>query len=118
MTGTTDITLEQCADCGAVWSLPRAFCPHCGSQAVRQIAASGRGRLFSSTLVHRAPTEDFKRLVPYWIALIELEEGPRLMAHLTGDAAIGDAVIGAIETVGERPMPVFRRAGNPKGAKP
>lgn len=118
MTGTAAITLEQCPACDAVWSLPRGFCPRCGAQVVRQIAASGRGRLFSATLVHRAPTEAFKRLVPYRIALIELEEGPRLMAHLADDTAIGEAVVGAIETVGERPTPVFRRAGNLKETPP
>lgn len=105
------IALEHCPACDRTRALPRGFCPGCGGD-VEIRAASGRGRVWSSTEVTRAPDEAFRALVPYTIALIDLEEGCRLMAHLDpgpgGPPAIGDAVTGAIETRAGRPLPVFR----------
>lgn len=102
------IMLESCGACGATWVLPRDLCPRCGADEIARRQASGRGAVFSVTEVTRAPDEAWRALVPYRIALIDLEEGPRLMAHLDGDAAIGDRVRGALEARADRPVPVFR----------
>jgi uncharacterized OB-fold protein len=102
------IELQGCGACGEVWYLPREHCPHCGAAEITPRAASGRGVVFSVTEVRRAPDEVWRALAPYRIALVDLEEGPRVMAHLDGGAGIGARVRGAVETRAERPVPVFR----------
>jgi hypothetical protein len=67
--------------------------------------------------VHRAPDEAFAAIAPYGIALVDLDEGPRIMAHLRCEAAIGTRVSGRIETMAGRPLPVFAPAGNLKEEK-
>jgi uncharacterized OB-fold protein len=102
------LILESCPDCGHVWRLARGLCPRCGSRKIETREAAGGGRVYSVTTVTRAPDETFRALVPYRIALVDLDEGPRVMAHLDGEAGIGDRVRGAIETRAEREIPVFR----------
>ncbi|MGM0585644.1 MAG: Zn-ribbon domain-containing OB-fold protein [Pseudomonadota bacterium] len=102
------IVIESCGGCGKVWYLPRDLCPHCGADRIERCEASGRGVVFSVTEVRRAPDEVWRALTPYRIALVDLEEGPRVMAHLDGEAGIGARVRGAVETRAERPVPVFR----------
>lgn len=101
------IILEACRACNHRWVLGRRQCPRCGSDEVERAPASGRGRLYAATTVHRAPDEAFAAIAPYRIALVDLDEGPRLMAHLRGEAAIGARLRGWIETVAGRPIPVF-----------
>lgn len=112
---SSGIMIEQCRACEKRWALPRRRCPHCGATGIDRIEAAGGGRVFSATLVHRAPDDRFAALTPYRIALIDLDEGPRLMAHLRGDAPIGARVAGRIEPVAGRPLPVFVPAGDPGG---
>lgn len=102
------IMIGECGSCARRWGLPRSLCPHCASADLRSIAASGRGRLYSVTLVHRAPSEMFKPLLPYRIGLVDLEEGPRLMVHLENDGPIGACVCGRMEDVAGERVPVFQ----------
>ena len=74
----------------------------------------GGGRVHSHSIVHRAPSPAFRERVPYVVALVDLEEGPRMMANIVGDdaleVAIGDAVEVLFEERGEgRKLPQFRR---------
>lgn len=101
------IALERCRRCGHVWVLGRQRCPRCGAQEIERYRAAGRGRVHATTLVHRAPDETFASIAPYRIGLVDLDEGPRLMAHLRGEVAIGSRVAGRIETVAGRDIPVF-----------
>lgn len=101
------ITFLACENCGHRWVLGRRACPRCGSGRIARCPASGRGRLYSATIVHRAPDEAFAAIAPYRIALVDLDEGPRLMAHLDGEAAIGTRLRGRAETVAGREIPVF-----------
>jgi uncharacterized OB-fold protein len=108
------LELQRCAACGRLWFFPRPACVACGSTDYAWIRASGRGRLHSFSIVRRAPTPAFAARVPYVVALIDLEEGPRMMANVVGDAAlevaIGDAVEVLFEDRGEgRRLPQFRR---------
>lgn len=78
-----ELRLQRCRGCAQAYFYPRNVCPHCLSADVEWFTASGRGRLHSFTVVHRGlkypplPT-------PYVLALIELDEGPRLMSNLVG----------------------------------
>lgn len=108
------LELQRCAACGKVWFYPRPACVACGSTDYAWIRASGRGGLHSFSIVHRAPSEAFRALVPYVVALIDLDEGPRMMANIVGDdaleAAIGDPVEVLFEDRGAgRRLPQFRR---------
>jgi uncharacterized OB-fold protein len=59
---------------------PRPFCPHCAAREVSIFRASGRGRLYSYVIHHR-PVPGFTP--PYAIAVVELDEGPRMMTNIT-----------------------------------
>jgi uncharacterized OB-fold protein len=76
-----ELRLQRCEDCGKAYFPPRPFCPNCASRKVAVFRASGKGRLFSYVIHHR-PAPGFTP--PYAIAVVELEEGPRLMSNITG----------------------------------
>ncbi len=96
-----ELRLPRCRDCGEVHFYPRSLCPHCGSADLEWIAASGRGNVYSFTVVHRAPSSAFKARVPYVVAVVSLEEGPHLMTTL-GGCDPGDVKIGMpVEVVWE-----------------
>ena len=77
------LLLPNCARCGP-FLYPRAFCPHCHSRNLSWIQASGRGTLHSFEIVYHPFNSAFKDDLPYVLAMIELEEGPRLMSNLIG----------------------------------
>jgi uncharacterized OB-fold protein len=74
-----ELRLQRCDDCDHVYFPPRPFCPACASRSVSVFAASGRGRLDSYVISHR-PHRAME--APYAIALVALEEGPRLMSNI------------------------------------
>lgn len=74
-----ELRLQKCDACAHVYFPPRPFCPKCASREVSVLRASGRGRLYSYVIHHR-PTPGFTP--PYAIAIVELDEGPRLMSNI------------------------------------
>ncbi len=110
------LELQRCSACGKAWFFPRPACVACGAERFVWFAASGRGRVHSYSIVHRAPSPEFGARVPYVVALVDLEEGARMMANVVGqgalEVAIGDAVEVTFEARGEgRRLPQFQRAG-------
>lgn len=107
------LLIQRCDRCGRHQFPPRALCIRCGG-AVGWVAASGRAEVYSFTVVHRAP-EAFQDQVPYVVALVDLEEGVRLMTRLEvapAEARIGVAVQVGFQTVSDEvTLPVFRTAG-------
>lgn len=61
---------------------PRDICPHCGKPASKKFEFSGKGTVYTSTVIYEAPA-GFEKYVPYQEAIIQLEEGPRMTARLT-----------------------------------
>lgn len=108
------LVLQRCADCGAIWFLSRHLCASCWSDRVEAVVASGQGSVHSFTIIHRAPSAAFAGQVPYVVALIDLAEGPRMLANIVGpDAhgvAIGEAVRVTFEARGDGALPQFVRA--------
>jgi uncharacterized OB-fold protein len=76
------LMLPRCEECGHVFFYPRILCPRCHSRRVGWIQASGRGKLHSFEIAHQAFQKAWKIKPPYVLAMIELEEGPRLMSNL------------------------------------
>jgi uncharacterized protein len=74
-----ELRLQRCDDCRHVYFPPRPFCPSCGSRSVTVFKASGRGKLHSYVIHHR-PVPGFTP--PYAIAVVELQEGPRMMTNI------------------------------------
>ena len=110
------LLLQRCGDCGAVRFFPRYLCTECGSDSVDWVEASGKGTVHSFTIVHRAAFPAFQAMTPYVVALIDLDEGPRMMTNIVGDDAlsveIGDAVAVTFEARGPdgAKVPQFKRA--------
>ena len=78
------VRIQRCAACGEHVFYPRPYCPACLSEALEWVAVSGRGRVYSFTVVRRAMNPAFAEDVPYVYAIVELEEGPRLMTNVVG----------------------------------
>lgn len=81
---TDKFALPRCADCGKFHFYPRDFCPHCGSTNVAWADASGKGSVYSFSVVHRAPSPAFKDQVPYVVAMVKTDEGPHMLTRLSG----------------------------------
>ena len=79
------LMLPTCGRCGPFF-YPRPYCPRCHRPVTRWIKASGRGRLHAFEIAHQAFDPAFKVKPPYVLAMIELDEGPRLMSNLIGIA--------------------------------
>jgi uncharacterized OB-fold protein len=82
-----ELWLQRCPACGTAQFPPRAHCARCHASTPTWERASGRGRVVSHTRVHRPPSPAFKAEIPYVVALVALEEGPRIMLGLRGMVA-------------------------------
>jgi uncharacterized OB-fold protein len=107
------IPIQKCSQCGKLHHPPRPMCDACHSLEMGHIEASGRGTVHTYTVIHHPqfPGYDF----PIVAALIDLEEGTRLMSNLVEckpqDVRVGMAVRGFVQE-GEDglKLPVFRPA--------
>jgi uncharacterized OB-fold protein len=85
-----ELSLQRCAGCGAFIYYPRELCPHCFSDRLSWERVSGRGKVYSYTVVRRASSRAFAE--PYVLAIVELEEGPRMTTNI--DAAPESVKVG------------------------
>ena len=93
-----ELLVRRCGSCGQRHFYPRDFCPSCFSLDVGWTKASGRGTIYSFTICHR-PAPGFEKDVPYNLALIELDEGVRMMSSIV-DCPMEEIRIGmAVEVV-------------------
>ena len=77
-----ELRLQRCDACGQHWFPPSKNCPRCLSTDWQWIIASGRGRVWSWIVMHQRYFKAFEADLPYNVAFIELDEGPRLMSTL------------------------------------
>lgn len=75
-----ELRLQRCDACDHVYFPPRPFCPSCASRKVSVFPASGKATLYSYVINHRPAAPGFTP--PYAIAVVALEEGPRMMANI------------------------------------
>ena len=79
------LKFQHCNHCGFAWLPPRGECPECLRTDWAWQTASGRAKLVSWVIYHIAYHPAFKDRVPYNVAVVELEEGPRLISNIIGD---------------------------------
>ena len=77
-----ELRYQACKVCGHVQYLPRRLCVTCHSEEIEWRVSGRRGAVYSHTTVYRAPTPAFRADVPYVIALIQLDEGFRMMLNI------------------------------------
>jgi len=107
----SELRLQKCSTCAEHQFYPRSFCVHCGSTDLQWVGASGLGKVASFTIVRRGISKAYP--APYVVALIDLEEGPRMMSNIIEaepeQVSIGAAVSVTFSTWAEgTTLPVFR----------
>ena len=107
------LLIQRCSGCGVLRHPPRPACPECRSFEWDTLESSGRGEVFSYVVVHHPQVPSFEYPLP--IAVVQLEEGTRLVADLIGvapeDVHIGMAVVVEMVAVDdELTLPMFRPA--------
>jgi uncharacterized OB-fold protein len=86
-----ELRLQRCRTCTQSYFPPRPFCPKCGGREVEAYAASGRATLYSYVINHR-PRPDMGT-EPHSIAVVALEEGPRMMTNIVGCPQTPEALV-------------------------
>lgn len=76
--------IQRCADCSEATFYPRVNCPSCGATDLANVDASGRGTVFTYTIARRPTHASFAEAGPYVIAIVELDEGPRVTTNIIG----------------------------------
>jgi len=113
------LIIQRCQDCNAwVWT-PRPSCNECGSEKVEWTQVSGKGEVYSFTVIRqvvgRAASTAFEPDIPYVIAWVDLDEGPRLITNIIGcpveNVKLGMKVFVQFEKASEKVwLPKFRPA--------
>jgi uncharacterized OB-fold protein len=78
------LTYQKCLACGHAWLPPRSECPACLGDQWQWTPAAGGARLISWVVYHTAFHAAFKDRLPYNVAVVELDEGPRLISNVVG----------------------------------
>lgn len=105
-----ELRLQRCEECDTVRAYPQTSCAQCGSQKYQWFAASGRASLYSYVISHR-PAPGYTP--PFVIALVQLEEGPRMLSNVVDVPADPDhlpldlPLTVQFERRGEVAVPVF-----------
>lgn len=85
------LMLQRCKDTGKAYFPPRPFSPYTGTRDVEVFQASGKATLFSYVINHR-PAKGFEDEAPYAIAVVQLDEGPRMMTNIVDCAQTPEAL--------------------------
>ncbi|MFW7343173.1 OB-fold domain-containing protein [Pollutimonas sp. H1-120] len=78
------LDFQHCGNCGNSWLPPRNHCPSCLASDVSWLTATGKGRLQSWVVYHKAYAPQLNDRIPYNVAIVELVEGPRLLTNIIG----------------------------------
>ncbi|MBI2849850.1 MAG: Zn-ribbon domain-containing OB-fold protein [Chloroflexi bacterium] len=111
-----ELRMQKCLQCGKIYYPPSSLCPHCHSwQGSEWVKLSGKGQVYSFIVARRATNPAFAKEVPYVVAIIETEEGGRLISNVVGckpeDVKIGMPVEVLFDDVTEEvTLPKFKPA--------
>ena len=101
------LLIKLCANCAKYHFYPRILCPHCHSERVEWVDAKGLGTIYSFTVARRPAGPSFKDVVPYVVALIVLDEGPRMMTLMQCDSPEAIRIGQRVQVNFERVTPEF-----------
>ncbi len=76
------LLLQYCDQCQHYQFYPRLYCMHCGAGNPRWVEASGRGVIYSYTIIHQNRSPEFVNDTPFNVAIVQLEEGPRMLSNI------------------------------------
>lgn len=79
-----ELLIQQCQDCGVLNFYPKLYCAGCLSSNLEWVKASGRGKVYSYMTVYAFQPTEFAEDVPYVVAIVELDEGVRMMSNIVG----------------------------------
>jgi uncharacterized OB-fold protein len=78
------LLLPRCDHCGAFHTYFEPWCSHCGHEGVHWERLKGHGKIWGNCRFHRAYFPGFESELPYNVAIVELDEGPRLVTNIVG----------------------------------
>ncbi len=79
------LLIQRCGDCGERQFFPRSWCHYCGADGIEWTEAEGTGHVHTYTVIRRATElQAFADEVPYVVAYVELDEGPRICTNVVG----------------------------------
>jgi uncharacterized OB-fold protein len=87
-----ELVVQECPECGHRQFYPRAVCTQCGADP-GWLTCSGNGTVHTFTVIRQNHAKPFKEELPYVVAIVDLDEGPRMMGTVTGSDP-GDVHIG------------------------
>lgn len=94
----------KCSKCGKILFPARIICPDCKSREFTKYKLSGKGKLFTHTIIRTAP-EGFGDLAPYAVGIIELDDGTKVLAQITDcnpeELKTGDKLIAKFRRMNE-----------------
>lgn len=110
------LVIQRCLGCDACRFPPEIACSHCGSGDFEWAAVSGRATLYTWTVAHPPLLPFFRERAPWPIAVVQLEEGPRLVTNIIGVPVNGYEIgmplaVDFEDVEGDITLVVFRRAG-------
>jgi uncharacterized OB-fold protein len=104
-----ELRLQRCSACAAFRFPVAPLCPECHSFDFEWALCSGRGTVYSYTIVQHQTHPAFP--VPYTMLLVALEEGPRIIAQLRAPPGVGVSIGARVhvewEDAPNQPLPVF-----------
>ncbi len=81
---THELRMQKCRECGHIRFPPSIVCPKCHSMEVEWLKLSGKGKVYSYAIYRTAYHPAFASEIPYVVAIILLDEGPRMESNITG----------------------------------
>lgn len=112
-----ELRYQRCEDCDTLVFYPRAHCTGCLGANLGWHTASGEGTVYSYSVIRQSYHPFYRSKVPFAVAWIDLDEGPRVLSNLTGvedpttDVSVGQRVTVEWEDHEELSIPLFRPVG-------
>ena len=107
------LRMQECQKCSHIRFPISHVCPECLSYEFEWKNLSGRGEVFAYIVYHKLYNKAFSKDIPYNVALVQLEEGPRMYSNVVGcsndSVKVGDKLVAVFESVtSEITIPKFR----------
>lgn len=110
------LLIKKCTKCGCHQHPRRLFCTKCENDVFDWVETSGKAKVYSFSTVHRAPTPEYEKEVPYTVGILELAEGVHLFSRIIPvggrDIRIGDATRLIFQETGSKGrLPAYQIVG-------